>query len=106
MTNQRFPLQDGRIIQIGIAGGQAKGSTGYAFRFIQKRADQLIAGLKSNSLCLMPYPSSNKREISMIAYCCMCYITVKCPAPKSLKIFSEQARLRRSFVSLTMKAIY
>ncbi len=45
MTNQHFPLQDGRIIYLGIAGGQAKGSSGYAFQFIQKRTAQIVASL-------------------------------------------------------------
>jgi lycopene beta-cyclase len=45
MTNMKFPLQDGRIIYMGIAGGQAKGSSGYAFQFIQKRTEQLIQSL-------------------------------------------------------------
>jgi lycopene beta-cyclase len=45
MTNMHFPLHDGRIINMGIAGGQAKGSSGYAFQFIQKRTEQLIQSL-------------------------------------------------------------
>ncbi len=45
MTNQQFPLQEGRIIYMGIAGGQAKGSSGYAFQFIQKRTAQIINSL-------------------------------------------------------------
>ena len=42
MTNRQFPLQEGRIIYMGIAGGQVKGSSGYAFQFIQKRTDEII----------------------------------------------------------------
>ena len=49
MTNHYFPLQDGRIIYIGIAGGQAKGSSGYAFQFIQKRTKKIIANLISKN---------------------------------------------------------
>lgn len=45
MTNHRFPLQQGRVVYTGIAGGQAKGSSGYAFRFIQKRADAIVKAL-------------------------------------------------------------
>ncbi len=45
MTNQSFPLQEDSIIHMGIAGGQAKGSSGYAFQFIQKRTAQIIASL-------------------------------------------------------------
>ena len=46
MTNQCFPLQDGQIVQMGVAGGQVKGSSGYAFQFIQKRTASIIDGLK------------------------------------------------------------
>jgi lycopene beta-cyclase len=48
MTNQSFPLQEGRLVQMGGAGGQIKGSSGYAFQFIQKRTAAIVAGLKKN----------------------------------------------------------
>ncbi len=48
MTNHQFPLQDGRIVYTGIAGGQAKGSSGYAFQFIQKRTKQIVDSLVKN----------------------------------------------------------
>lgn len=49
MTNYLFPNNEGKIIYIGIAGGQAKGSSGYAFKFIQKRTTQIVQSLvKSN----------------------------------------------------------
>jgi lycopene beta-cyclase len=48
MTNHRFKGQEGRVINIGTAGGQTKASTGYTFRFIQKHSEfivnRLIAG--------------------------------------------------------------
>ncbi len=46
MTNQRFNLQDHRIVQLGVAGGQVKGSSGYAFQFIQKRTAAIVKGLR------------------------------------------------------------
>jgi lycopene beta-cyclase len=46
MTNQSFSLQEGRLVQMGGAGGQIKGSSGYAFQFIQKRTAAIISGLK------------------------------------------------------------
>jgi len=49
MTNQKFPLQEGRVISTGIAGGQVKGSSGYAFQFIQKRAKLIVDSLVANS---------------------------------------------------------
>ena len=45
MTNQRFSLQVGNMVNIGIAGGQVKPSSGYAFRFIQQRAESIIREL-------------------------------------------------------------
>jgi lycopene beta-cyclase len=45
MTRQKFPLQDGRIIYTGIAGGQVKASSGYTFQFIQKRSKQIVDSL-------------------------------------------------------------
>jgi lycopene beta-cyclase len=45
MTNIDFDKYDGRLINIGIAGGQAKGSSGYAFQFIQKRTTEIVASL-------------------------------------------------------------
>jgi lycopene beta-cyclase len=49
MTNQEFPLQDKKIIYMGIAGGQAKGSSGYAFQFIQKRTEKIVRGLMNGA---------------------------------------------------------
>lgn len=45
MTNQRFPLQQNRVVNMGVAGGQVKGSSGYAFQFIQKRTATIVEGL-------------------------------------------------------------
>jgi lycopene beta-cyclase len=45
MTNQRFPLQQNRVVNMGVAGGQVKGSSGYAFQFIQKRTAAIVEGL-------------------------------------------------------------
>ena len=46
MTNYKFISNQNRIIDIGTAGGQTKGSSGYTFKFIQKHSkaivDQLI----------------------------------------------------------------
>ena len=44
MTNYGFKFYDRGLFNIGTAGGQTKGSSGYTFRFIQKRSD-LIANL-------------------------------------------------------------
>ena len=49
MTNAPLPRQEGNIIYIGIAGGQAKASSGYAFKFIQKRTAGIIESLKNGN---------------------------------------------------------
>jgi lycopene beta-cyclase len=45
MTNVRFEPYQNNIINIGTAGGQTKGSTGYTFRFIQKHSAALVRQL-------------------------------------------------------------
>lgn len=45
MTNISFPVTSGRIVNIGTAGGRVKPSSGYAFRSIQKQAEQIVASL-------------------------------------------------------------
>jgi len=42
MTNHSFPVSNGNIINIGTAGGQTKGSSGYTFRFIQKHSEAIV----------------------------------------------------------------
>jgi lycopene beta-cyclase len=49
MTNHKFPKGEGRIINIGTAGGQTKASSGYTFKFIQKHSDAIINSLLQNS---------------------------------------------------------
>jgi len=46
MTTKPFPNAKGRHIFIGIAGGQAKASSGYAFKYIQKRTAGIVAAMK------------------------------------------------------------
>lgn len=45
MTNFKFPAVNGRIINIGTAGGQTKASSGYTFNFIQKHSARLVNSL-------------------------------------------------------------
>jgi lycopene beta-cyclase len=49
MTTQRFPWYANGAFNIGTAGGQTKGSSGYTFQFIQKRTAQLAALLQNSS---------------------------------------------------------
>jgi lycopene beta-cyclase len=49
MTNYKFPVKQNRIINIGTAGGQTKGSSGYTFRFAQKHSAAIVEGLIKNN---------------------------------------------------------
>lgn len=60
MTNAQLPNQDGNLIYIGIAGGQAKASSGYAFKFIQKRTASIVESLQLNK------PITNSKSFSNV----------------------------------------
>jgi len=61
MTNYEFPSVDGRIIYLGTAGGQTKGSSGYTFRFIQKHSARLVESLVKKGNPFIPMPQGPKR---------------------------------------------
>ena len=42
MTNFPFKKQEGRVIHLGVAGGDTKASSGYTFQFIQKRTKKIV----------------------------------------------------------------
>jgi lycopene beta-cyclase len=45
MTNYRFRQKENNIVNIGTAGGQTKGSSGYTFYFIQKHCKAIVEQL-------------------------------------------------------------
>ena len=45
MTNIKFIKRVDRVINLGTAGGQTKGSSGYTFQFIQKHSEKLVLSL-------------------------------------------------------------
>lgn len=45
MTNHKFSSNQNNIINIGTAGGQTKGSSGYTFNFIQKHSKAIVNAL-------------------------------------------------------------
>jgi lycopene beta-cyclase len=45
MTNHAFSRKKQNIINIGTAGGQTKGSSGYTFKFIQKHSKAIVESL-------------------------------------------------------------
>lgn len=47
MTNYSFVGGAGNLINIGVAGGQVKGSSGYAFHFIQEKTKTIVADVVS-----------------------------------------------------------
>lgn len=63
MTNHRFPAVDGRVVNIGTAGGQTKGSSGYTFQYIQKHSARLVNSLikKGNPFVARPAGPSRFR---------------------------------------------
>ncbi|MEI6582775.1 MAG: lycopene cyclase family protein [Chitinophagia bacterium] len=50
MTNHRFTQQEGPVKYIGTAGGQVKASSGFAFQFIQKKADEMVRFMKAGTI--------------------------------------------------------
>lgn len=61
MTNYLFPRHNNNVIYIGIAGGQAKGSSGYAFNFIQKRTAKIVESLLQNNHPFVSRSFSDKK---------------------------------------------
>jgi lycopene beta-cyclase len=61
MTNTPFPKQNGTVVHIGIAGGQAKASSGYAFKAIQKRTAQIVQSIRHNK-ALSPQSSFKEQK--------------------------------------------
>lgn len=61
MTNHRFQASDGRIINIGTAGGRTKASSGYTFSFIQKHSAQIVQDLIASGASYISKPVEKKR---------------------------------------------
>jgi lycopene beta-cyclase len=55
MTNHPFLPPQNNIIHLGTAGGDTKGSSGYTFRFIQKKAQALVAALLQGETFSKPH---------------------------------------------------
>lgn len=60
MTNHVFQQRNGNIINIGTAGGQTKGSTGYTFRYIQKQSAAIVKNLQHHGTPF-PLPDTPRR---------------------------------------------
>ena len=62
MTNHSFTQQEGPVRYIGTAGGQVKASSGYAFQFIQKKADEMVRFMKAGNVNSSPISFSTKKN--------------------------------------------
>jgi lycopene beta-cyclase len=60
MTNFPFVPRQGNIINIGTAGGQTKGSSGFTFRFIQKHSKAIVESLLHNGNPFSVPPQSSR----------------------------------------------
>lgn len=61
MTDYPFPSADGRVIHIGIAGGDTRASTGYTFYNIQRRVSGIVAQLIQSGEPYVSQPAPLKR---------------------------------------------
>lgn len=61
MTNYRFAPVKGRIINMGTAGGQTKGSSGYTFQFVQKHTNRLVQSLINKKNPFIARPNGFRR---------------------------------------------
>lgn len=50
MTDHVFPAREGRVINIGTAGGFTKASTGFTFKNIQNNTEKMVEGLLKGHL--------------------------------------------------------
>jgi lycopene beta-cyclase len=61
MTDYRFSKGEGRLVNIGVSGGQVKGSSGYTFQFIQKHSAKIIDALTQEKSPLIKQGFGSKR---------------------------------------------
>jgi lycopene beta-cyclase len=61
MTNFSFSGGAGNIINMGVAGGQVKGSSGYAFHFIQEKTKAIVADVVAQKNPLRDSTFSQKK---------------------------------------------
>jgi lycopene beta-cyclase len=60
MTNFPFKPYDGRIVNIGTAGGQTKPSSGYTFQFIQKYTKNIVTAMIATGQPVITDSTSNR----------------------------------------------
>ena len=62
MTDHPFTPHDGRIVNLGLHGGDTRASTGYTFLYIHRRVARIIAHLEQHGTPLAPTPCSWRRH--------------------------------------------
>lgn len=62
MTDHKFSRYNGRIVNIGSAGGDTRASTGYTFQNTQKTITEIVKHYKKNTLEVLPPLKSNKKH--------------------------------------------
>ncbi len=62
MTDFDFPRQEGRIVNIGMAGGDTRASTGYTFWNIQQRVDGMVRQLEQQGRMTDDEPWARRRS--------------------------------------------
>ncbi|RYY57844.1 MAG: lycopene cyclase [Chitinophagaceae bacterium] len=61
MTNFAFSRGRGGLVNIGTAGGQTRGSSGYTFQFIQRHSAAIVRALRQGKSPLLPLTGREKR---------------------------------------------
>lgn len=61
MTDFAFPAHEGRVIHLGMAGGDTRASSGYTFYNIQRRVEKIVELLKAGKAPISGFNWSEKR---------------------------------------------
>jgi len=61
MASHLFPVNEGRTIFLGTAGGQTKGSTGYTFQNIQRHSKAIVQALSAGKSPRIQQSMAHKR---------------------------------------------
>lgn len=61
MTDYAFPTSEGRIVHLGMVGGDTRASTGYTFWNIQQRVERVVQQLENRGNPLPPEPFAQQR---------------------------------------------
>lgn len=97
MTNIEFSKDEKRVINLGTAGGQTKGSSGYTFQFIQKHSDIIIQKLLKNQLPMKKVNFLQKRFTFYDTTLLNILATHKYPSDKIFSILFKNNPIEKVF---------